>query len=125
MGDGCGGEGEGRGLLDAETMWSEDGFVLRFPETDAALRISTVLLMEPAEAAELVMAQLGSTALVCGEVPRGGVAGALLLPRRRADGRTPLWQQRKRAYDLLSVASRYPSVPDAAGGVSRVSARCV
>ena len=35
----------------------------------------------------------------------------MLLPRRRADGRTPLWQQRKRAYDLLSVASRYPSFP--------------
>ena len=33
------------------------------------------------------------------------------MPRRRADGRTPLWQQRKRAYDLLSVASRYASFP--------------
>ena len=33
------------------------------------------------------------------------------MPRRRAQGRAPLWQQRKRAYDLLSVASRYPSFP--------------
>ncbi|MGC1870405.1 MAG: DEAD/DEAH box helicase, partial [Acidobacteriaceae bacterium] len=34
-----------------------------------------------------------------------------LLPRRRAQGRAPLWQQRKRAYDLLAVASRYASFP--------------
>jgi ATP-dependent Lhr-like helicase len=34
-----------------------------------------------------------------------------LLPRRRADVRSPLWQLRKRSYDLLSVASRYPRFP--------------
>ena len=38
-------------------------------------------------------------------------ARALLLPRRRPDQRTPLWQQRQRAADLLSVAAKYPSFP--------------
>jgi ATP-dependent Lhr-like helicase len=95
--------------LDVETMWSEDGFVLRFPETDAPPEIDS-LLMEPEEAAQLVMQQLGSTALFAAKF-REAASRALLLPRRRADGRTPLWQQRKRAYDLLSVASRYPSFP--------------
>lgn len=95
--------------LDAETMWSEDGFVLRFPETDAPPEIDS-LLMEPEEAAQLVMQQLGSTALFAAKF-REAASRALLLPRRRADGRTPLWQQRKRAYDLLNVASRYPSFP--------------
>ncbi len=38
-------------------------------------------------------------------------ARALLLPRRRPDRRTPLWQQRQRAADLLQVASRYPDFP--------------
>jgi ATP-dependent Lhr-like helicase len=38
-------------------------------------------------------------------------ARALLLPRRRPDRRTPLWQQRQRSADLLSVASKYPSFP--------------
>jgi ATP-dependent Lhr-like helicase len=90
-------------------MWSEDGFVLRFPEADAAPNVD-VLLMEPDEAAELVMRQLGSTALFAAKF-RESASRALLLPRRRADGRTPLWQQRKRAYDLLAVASRYPSFP--------------
>jgi ATP-dependent helicase Lhr and Lhr-like helicase len=92
-----------------ETMWSEDGFVLRFPEADQAPDIDAILL-EPAEAAELVMRQLGSTALFAAKF-RESASRALLLPRRRADGRTPLWQQRKRAYDLLAVASRYSGFP--------------
>jgi ATP-dependent Lhr-like helicase len=94
---------------EVETMWSEDGFVLRFPETEEAPAIEPILL-EAEEAAELVLRQLGSTALFAAKF-RESAARALLLPRRRADGRTPLWQQRKRAYDLLSVASQYPSFP--------------
>ena len=94
---------------EVETMWSEDGFVLRFPETDEPPTIDH-LMMEPEEAAELVLRQLGSTALFAAKF-RESASRALLLPRRRADGRTPLWQQRKRAYDLLSVASRYAEFP--------------
>ena len=95
--------------LDVETMWSEDGFVLRFPETDQPPD-TDILLLDPEEAREAIMAQLGSTALFAAKF-REAASRALLLPRRRADGRTPLWQQRKRAYDLLSVASRYNSFP--------------
>ncbi len=94
---------------DVETMWSDDGFVLRFPETDQPPDVDQFML-EPEEAAEMVLHQLGSTALFAAKF-RESAARALLLPRRRADGRSPLWQQRKRAYDLLSVASRYASFP--------------
>ena len=94
---------------EVETMWSEDGFVLRFPESDEPPTVDH-LLLEPEEAAELVLRQLGSTALFAAKF-RESASRALLLPRRRADGRTPLWQQRKRAYDLLAVASRYASFP--------------
>jgi ATP-dependent Lhr-like helicase len=59
---------------------------------------------------QLVLRQLGSTALFAGRF-REAAGRALLLPRRRADARSPLWQLRKRSYDLLSVASRYPSFP--------------
>ncbi len=97
------------GGQEVETMWSEDGFVLRFPDADEPPAIEPILL-EAQEAAELVLRQLGSTALFAAKF-RESAARALLLPRRRADGRTPLWQQRKRAYDLLSVASRYASFP--------------
>jgi ATP-dependent Lhr-like helicase len=42
---------------------------------------------------------------------RENSARALLLPRRRPGQRAPLWQQRKRASDLLAVASRYEAFP--------------
>lgn len=94
---------------DVETMWADDGFVLRFPDTDVAPD-PDLLLLDPQEATDLVLRQLGATALFAAKF-REASARALLLPRRRAQGRAPLWQQRKRAYDLLSVASRYPSFP--------------
>ncbi len=97
------------GAADVETMWSEDGFVVRFPEADSAPDADQ-FFPEAQEAIDSVQRQLGSTALFAAKF-REAAARALLLPRRRADGRAPLWQQRKRAYDLLSVAARYPEFP--------------
>ena len=97
------------GHVDIETLWTDDGFVLRFPETDEPPDVE-VLMLDPTEATDLVLRQLGSTALFAAKF-RESAARALLLPRRRAQGRAPLWQQRKRAYDLLAVASRYASFP--------------
>ena len=97
------------GHVDIETLWTDDGFVLRFPETAEPPDIE-VLMLDPVEATDLVLRQLGSTALFAAKF-RESAARALLLPRRRAQGRAPLWQQRKRAYDLLAVASRYASFP--------------
>ena len=94
---------------EVETLWGDDGFVLRFPDT-ADPPDSDWFLIESAEAMRLVLRQLGSTALFAGRF-REAAGRALLLPRRRADQRSPLWQLRKRSYDLLSVASRYPSFP--------------
>jgi ATP-dependent Lhr-like helicase len=94
---------------EVEALWGDDGFVLRFPDTDEPPHPDWILI-ESAEAMRLVLGQLGSTALFAGRF-REAAGRALLLPRRRADQRSPLWQLRKRAYDLLSVASRYPSFP--------------
>ena len=94
---------------EVETLWGDDGFVLRFPDTDDPPDPDW-FLVESAEAMQMVLRQLGSTALFAGRF-REAAGRALLLPRRRADQRSPLWQQRKRSYDLLSVASRYPSFP--------------
>jgi ATP-dependent helicase Lhr and Lhr-like helicase len=94
---------------EVETLWGDDGFVLRFPDTDEPPD-SDWILVESAEAMQLVLRQLGSTALFAGRF-REAAGRALLLPRRRADQRSPLWQLRKRSYDLLSVASRYPQFP--------------
>ncbi len=95
--------------LDVETMWTDDGFVVRFPETEEP---PDPALMIPAsdEVEALVVRQLGGTALFAARF-REAAARALLLPRRRPGGRSPLWQQRKRAADLLRVASNYGSFP--------------
>jgi ATP-dependent helicase Lhr and Lhr-like helicase len=97
------------GGADVEAMWGDDGFVLRFPDSDSAPD-PDLILIDAEEATDLVLRQLSSTALFAAKF-RESAARALLLPKRRAQGRAPLWQQRKRAYDLLSVASRYPSFP--------------
>jgi ATP-dependent Lhr-like helicase len=94
---------------EVETQWGDDGFVLRFPDTDEPPD-SDWFLVESAEVMALVLRQLGTTALFAGRF-REAAGRALLLPRRRADARSPLWQLRKRSYDLLSVASRYPKFP--------------
>ena len=95
--------------LDVETMWTDDGFVVRFPETEDP---PDPRLMVPAaeEVEALVLNQLGGTAMFAAKF-REAAGRALLLPKRRAGGRTPLWQLRKRAADLLAVASRFGSFP--------------
>ncbi|MGH9311472.1 MAG: DNA glycosylase AlkZ-like family protein, partial [Vicinamibacterales bacterium] len=95
--------------LDVETMWTDDGFVVRFPETDEP---PDTRLMLPAseELEDLVLRQLGGSALFAAKF-REAAGRALLLPKRRPGGRSPLWQQRKRAADLLAVAARFGSFP--------------
>jgi ATP-dependent Lhr-like helicase len=95
--------------IDVEMMWTDDGFVVRFPETDDP---PDPALMVPSseEVESLVLRQLGGTALFAAKF-REAAARALLLPRRRPGRRSPLWQQRKRAADLLAVAARYGSFP--------------
>ncbi len=95
--------------LDAEIMWGDDGFVVRCPEGDGPPD-SALMLPDPDEVEGLILRQLGSTALFAARF-REAASRALLLPRRRPGARAPLWQQRKRAADLLAVAARYGSFP--------------
>src|SRR5437763_14966900 len=88
--------------LEIQTMWSDEGNVVRMPEADYAPPVDS-LLLEPEEVEDLVVSQLANTALFAGRF-RENAARALLLPRRRPGTRTPLWQQRQRAADLLAVA---------------------
>ncbi len=90
-------------------MWSNDGFVLRVPDNDEALRAED-LLPSPVEVKDLVLRQLGSTSIFAAKF-REAAGRALLLPKRRPGMRAPLWQQRKRSADLLAVAARFPSFP--------------
>ena len=94
---------------DVETLWGDDGFVVRFPDVDQPPD-PRLLLPDPDEVQALVVRQLGATALFASKF-RENAARSLLLPKRRPGQRAPLWQQRKRAADLLAVASRYGSFP--------------
>jgi ATP-dependent Lhr-like helicase len=101
--------------LEVQTIWSDDGIAVRLPEGDGSeearlAEIEGLLFPEPDEAEELVVAAVGGSALFASRF-RENAARALLLPRRRPGTRTPLWQQRQRAADLLAVASRYGSFP--------------
>jgi ATP-dependent Lhr-like helicase len=94
---------------DVELLWGDDGFVVRFPDVDRPPD-PHLLLPDPDEVQSLVLRQLGGTALFAAKF-RENAARSLLLPKRRPGMRAPLWQQRKRAADLLAVASRYGSFP--------------
>ncbi len=95
--------------VDVETLWGDDGFVVRFPDVDQPPDPG-LLLPDPDEVQALVVRQLGATALFAAKF-RENAARSLLLPKRRPGMRAPLWQQRKRAADLMAVASRYGSFP--------------
>ncbi len=95
--------------IPVESMWGDDGIVIRLPESATELPVEA-LLIDPEDIDELVVETLPQTALFSARF-RECAGRALLLPRRRPDRRTPLWQQRQRAADLLAVASKYPTFP--------------
>ncbi len=95
--------------MPVETMWGDDGIVIRLPEAADELPLQE-LIIDPDDIDELVLSSLPQTSLFAARF-RECAARALLLPRRRPDRRTPLWQQRQRAADLLAVAAKYPSFP--------------
>ncbi|HEY4227285.1 MAG TPA: DEAD/DEAH box helicase, partial [Candidatus Limnocylindrales bacterium] len=102
--------------IEAQTIWSDDGIAVRLPEGEgdgSAARLAEIealLFPAPDEIEDLVVEAVGGSALFASRF-RENAGRALLLPRRRPGARTPLWQQRQRAADLLQVASRYGSFP--------------
>ncbi|KAA6211742.1 DEAD/DEAH box helicase [Streptomyces filamentosus] len=125
--------------MDAQVMHADDGIVLRLPDADLMdLDMGLDLLdHEPVgpgpradaeydadkapvgaadtvfdkdEVARVVTDQVGGSALFASRF-RECAARALLLPRRNPGKRTPLWQQRQRASQLLQVASEFGSFP--------------
>ncbi|MCW2600833.1 MAG: dependent helicase, Lhr family [Frankiales bacterium] len=95
--------------VDVQSMHSDDGIVLRLPETEQAPN-GAAAVFEPDEVEPLVQLEVGGSALFASRF-RECAARALLLPRRNPTRRTPLWQQRQRAAQLLGVASQYGSFP--------------
>ncbi|MFJ6408678.1 DEAD/DEAH box helicase [Streptomyces hydrogenans] len=125
--------------MDAQVMHADDGIVLRLPDADLmGLGMGLDLLdhepvdpgrhqdtvydadqapvgaadtvFDRGEVAQIVTDQVGGSALFASRF-RECAARALLLPKRSPGKRTPLWQQRQRAAQLLQVASEFGSFP--------------
>ncbi|MFE3660237.1 ATP-dependent helicase [Streptomyces sp. NPDC059165] len=117
--------------MDAQVMHADDGIVLRLPDADlmgldlldedpghldAAYDSEQApvgaadTVFDKGEVSQVVTDQVGGSALFASRF-RECAARALLLPRRNPGKRTPLWQQRQRAAQLLQVASDFGSFP--------------
>jgi ATP-dependent Lhr-like helicase len=96
--------------VDGGAMAADDGIVVRIPDTDAPPPGADLFAFDPAELAEIVTREVGGSALFASRF-RECAARALLLPRYNPARRSPLWQQRQRAAQLLAVASKYPTFP--------------
>ncbi|MGI8696005.1 MAG: DEAD/DEAH box helicase, partial [Mycobacteriales bacterium] len=96
--------------MDVGSMHADDGIVLRLPDTDAEPPEGGFVVLDGDEVEAVVTAEVGGSTLFAARF-RECAARALLLPRRDPGRRAPLWQQRQRAAQLLSVASDYGSFP--------------
>lgn len=117
--------------MDAQVMHADDGIVLRLPDADLmgldlldqdpghldstydseqAPVGAADTVFDKGEIEQIVTDQVGGSALFAARF-RECAARALLLPRRNPGKRTPLWQQRQRAAQLLQVASEFGSFP--------------
>ena len=95
--------------MDVQAMHTDDGIVLRVPDADDSPPAG-IAVLQPDEVEQIVTAELGSSAMFASRF-RECAARALLLPRRQPGRRTPLWQQRQRSAQLLSVAGKYGTFP--------------
>ena len=96
--------------VDASVMASDDGLILRLPAMEDMPPGADLFLFDPDELEAIVTERVGDSALFASRF-RENAARALLLPRRDPGKRTPLWQQRQRAAQLLDVARKYPDFP--------------
>ncbi|MER5648304.1 DEAD/DEAH box helicase [Streptosporangium sp. NPDC002524] len=95
--------------VDVQAVHSDDGIVLRIPDT-LSDPPSDVAIFDADEIERIVTEELGGSALFAARF-RECAGRSLLLPRRVPGRRSPLWQQRQRASHLLNVAGRYGSFP--------------
>ncbi|HNG56114.1 MAG TPA: DEAD/DEAH box helicase [Solirubrobacterales bacterium] len=95
--------------LEADAIHSDDGIAVHLPDADEPPSADLVLI-EPDELEDLVVRELGSSALF-GARFRENAARSLLIPRAYPGKRTPLWQQRLKSQSLLEVAQDFPRFP--------------
>jgi len=96
--------------VDGSAVASDDGIIARIPDATADPPGAELFVFEPDEIDQMVTEEVGGSALFASRF-RECAARALLMPRLNPGKRSPLWQQRQRASQLLEVARRYPTFP--------------
>ncbi|MCK9897383.1 helicase-related protein, partial [Frankia sp. AgB32] len=94
---------------EVQIMHTDDGIVARIPDA-ATVPGADLAVFDPDEIGAIVRAEIGGSALFASRF-RECAGRALLLPRRTPGRRTPLWQQRQRSAQLLSVAAEFTDFP--------------
>ena len=96
--------------IDPSVVASDDGIVARMPDTAGRIPGSELFTFDADSLRQLVTEALGGSALFAARF-RECAARALLLPRRSPSRRSPLWQQRLRAGQLLEISQGHPDFP--------------
>ncbi|KQV07119.1 ATP-dependent helicase [Leifsonia sp. Root112D2] len=96
--------------IDGACVASDDGIIVRIPDTESEPPGAELFVFDPAELDAIVTDEVGGSALFASRF-RECAARALLLPKYNPGKRSPLWQQRQKASQLLDVARKYPSFP--------------
>jgi ATP-dependent Lhr-like helicase len=96
--------------MEVQATATNDGIVLRIPDTESDPPNAELLVCDPELIDSVVTEEVAGSALFAARF-RESAARALLLPRRDPKARSPLWQQRMRSAQLLTVAAKYPEFP--------------
>jgi len=96
--------------IDGAVVASDDGIIVRIPDTDAEPPGADLFLFDADELDAIVTEEVGGSALFASRF-RECAARALLLPKYNPGKRSPLWQQRQKSAQLLEVARKYPTFP--------------
>ncbi|MCV7319911.1 ATP-dependent helicase [Mycolicibacterium confluentis] len=96
--------------IDEKPTASDDGIIVRLPDTDDVAPGADIFVFDADEIEPVVTAEVGGSALFASRF-RECAARALLLPRRHPGKRSPLWHQRQRAAQLLDIARHHPDFP--------------
>jgi ATP-dependent Lhr-like helicase len=96
--------------IDEKPTASDDGIIVRLPDTEDAPPGAELFVFDADEIDPIVTDEVGGSALFASRF-RECAARALLLPRRHPGKRSPLWHQRQRAAQLLDIARKYPDFP--------------
>jgi ATP-dependent Lhr-like helicase len=96
--------------VEGSAVASDDGIIARVPDAEAEPPGAELFVFDPDELEQLVTEEVGGSALFAARF-RECAARALLMPRMNPSRRSPLWQQRQRAAQLLEVAKEHPRFP--------------